>query len=391
MVRADDPDQNSTRTFSTEQSLLDSSGAWNLLWERSQSARPTSRADFIAKWAQHFASPAALRAVVVESGSASAQRPAAKEASGEHALLAALPLIESRLPLGIRVGSNPFSHWASAGEFLLDPAAEPETVDRLVEAVRTLGLPLLRLRGVPLSADAYKELEASCRRLGLATYSHVTHDVGMVELGSDYSTYMAGRSKNHRAHMRKAARRAEREGGVSLRIVSEGDSRELAEYVRSGFEVERSSWKGRRGSAVLDVPEIYRFFESQAQLLSDAASLHLVFLEHQGKPIAFEYGYLSQGHYFTPKVGYDESFAHLSPGQLLRAKLFEHFCGQTDAPRVDFDGPLAAATAKWCSSTYPVGNLLVALDRPRGASLLWAYRKIQQQKQRRREKRASRA
>jgi hypothetical protein len=83
---------------------------------------------------------------------------------------------------------------------------------------------------------------------------------------------------------------------------------------------------------------------------------------------------MSKGWYFSPKVGYDEEYSHLTPGQLLRLKLTERFFADRERRGWDFLGPLVEATKKWTTSSYAVARLVVSTGRLGGDAFLHAYR-----------------
>ena len=88
-----------------------------------------------------------------------------------------------------------------------------------------------------------------------------------------------------------------------------------------------------------------------------------MFLELDGVPIAFKYGWLSKGIYFSPKVAYDEAYAQLSPGQLLRAELVERFHADRSCESIDYLGPSSGATADWSTKRRPVAQVLIPTTR----------------------------
>ena len=116
-----------------------------------------------------------------------------------------------------------------------------------------------------------------------------------------------------------------------------------------GLEIEDRGWKGRAASSVLKSPGMFDFYLEQARRAALGGQLRLVFLELDGVPIAFEYGWLSKGIYFSPKVAYDEAYAQLSPGELLRAELVERFHADRSCESIDYLGP-SSATADWSTS-----------------------------------------
>jgi len=176
--------------------------------------------------------------------------------------------------------------------------------------------------------------------------------------------------------MKVAHNRALDEGSLELELVSNPTAAEIPALLQRGFAVEDQSWKGAEGTSTLRSPGAFRYFVEQATLLAASGHLLLVFLNLDGRSIAFEYGWLSKGIYHSLKVGYDQAFSRLSPGQLLRYLLMQHFFATGEVLLVDYLGPLAEATSKWTTSTYPVCRLWMAQG-ALGRLLLWGYRQRQ--------------
>jgi CelD/BcsL family acetyltransferase involved in cellulose biosynthesis len=120
---------------------------------------------------------------------------------------------------------------------------------------------------------------------------------------------------------------------------------------------------------------MFEFYLRQAVEIAQAGELELVFLRHQGRAIAFEYGWVIDGIYFSPKVGYDETYARLSPGQLLRYLHLEQSFSRRDSRAIDFLGPLSEATAKWSTNSYSVGSVVASSGTLPSRFLLWTYRR----------------
>jgi CelD/BcsL family acetyltransferase involved in cellulose biosynthesis len=347
------------RHFSSVDELLASAAAWDDLWLRSGVALPTARAALVAHWVRRLAPQQHFHALAVEC---------------DGRFLAALPLVESRLRRLVKVGRLPYNDWSWAGDLLLDPAATPEVLDRLIDGVLELSLPMLWFDGVPLSQPHWQRFLDALQRRGIEYQRHERFRIGLVDLTQDWAAYQAAWSGNFRRQMRKMTRRADELGGVALAVHRPASATELAHRLQLGFEVEDHSWKGRDGTSVLKSPDMHQYLCEQAELLRTLGHLELVFLEFDGKPIAFEYGLLSKRSYFSPKVGYDEAYSHLSPGQLLRLKMMERFFADPARETWDFLGPLVEATERWTTGTYAIERLVVATRGISGRLALRAYR-----------------
>jgi CelD/BcsL family acetyltransferase involved in cellulose biosynthesis len=340
---------------------------WNDLWQRSSGALPTGRAEFIADWVEQFAPRAKFTALAVEH---------------DGQLVAALPLVERRVARLIKAGSLPSNLSCWAGGLLVDPSSEvANAFSTLLSEVRRLPWSMLWFDMAPLESAGWRQFLAAMDELKFSYQAHERFQIGTIQIveqfDRNWDAYEAAWSGNHRRHLRKALRRAESEGGVELQLVRPHDAGEAEPLLREGFEVEHRSWKGTAGSSVLSDPIMWRFYLRQATELAQRGELELAFLRHEGRAIAFEYGWSSRGVYYTPKVGFDSEYSRFSPGQLLRYLLLKETFARPDRQAVDFLGPLSEATAKWTTRTYPISRLVVATSAI-GKLQLKSYRALAQ-------------
>lgn len=321
---------------------------WDVLWQRSAVAVPTARAETVVQWLDRFGSKASFCAVVVERNGS---------------FVAVLPLV-ARGPRFCRAGRLPANAWGLCGDLLLDAETDRHAaLHLLVDAIAGLDWPLLSLAPVAYESDRWRALLAAARQRGMGTLTAHIDRVGQVAVRATWSEYQSLWSGNHRRHLRKARRRAELAGDLTLDVHRRFSAGELERLLRLGCQIEDLSWKGDAGTSILRSPGMFEWYLRQASQLAEWGQLRLTFLRHRGQPIAFEYGYWAKGAYYSAKVGYDPAYAHFSPGQLLRAMLFERFHADGETTLVDFWGPLTEATAKWCTHTYPVGRIAIAPDR----------------------------
>ena len=355
--------------FRSADELLSHAPAWDDLWSRSPGAAPTVQARQLALWLEHFAKDQPLRILVVEQ---------------QGHFVAALPLMGKRFKNLVTLGTLPDNDWTNCGDLLLDPNCDTTlALDTLVGGFDQLDWPLLRLYPVVVDSPRMLALAAACRRASLGFDLRGSVQIGQVTLPESFTDYEKSLSGNHRRHMRKAEKRIDREGGAELHVYDQLAPDDVEPLMRTGFEVEDRSWKGRQGDSVLRTPGMFEFYLHQAQQFAAEGQLRLVMLTYQDKPIAFEYGWLARGLYYTPKVGYDESFSRFTPGQILRNRLYRQMCTEGDVKAIDFCGPLSSATEKWVTSSYSMGSAVVALRPLSGRLLLGAYRAAMKLRERR--------
>ncbi len=347
------------RKFGSTEELRAVATAWDDLWFRSEVTIPRARAHLVALWVDHFSPSATFQALAVEQ---------------EGRLVAALPLVGRRLKGLINVGALPSNAWATSGELLLDPATDIVAVlDLLVSAFDRLPWSLLLLRLVAFEQPHWQALQAAMIRAGLSVDVRQQYQAAQVEIGDDWQTYEATRTRNHRQSRRRQARKLEQEGNTKLKIYSEISPSQVDTLVLRGFEVENRSWKGTEGTSVLKKPGMLEFFRREAAHLAEWGQLELVFLEHRGQPIAFDYGFNSKGVHFTPKVGYDETYAKFGPGQQLMMRLLQRLHDDPQRRLIDFLGDPDPWKVSWATSTYPMGRIVTNTGRPLSQGLFHIY------------------
>jgi CelD/BcsL family acetyltransferase involved in cellulose biosynthesis len=334
---------------------------WDDLWECSASTLPTARAELIAQWCESFAAKQPFMALVVED---------------DGQAVAALPLVETRR-YGFRAATLPGNHWSPGGDLLLDDRADSARVcECLLRAAGERASGCLWFDGVAAGSPAWRALIGGIEARCLVHVRRRRFDVNLAQITHDWPGYLATRSRNHRHQMRRAVTRARRQGPTELHRYGELASAEVDAMLGRCFEMEVRGWKGSTGGAALRSPRAWEFYQRQAVQLAAWGQLGIHLLTHCERPIAFEYGWHCKGRWATPKVGYDESFGHLSPGQLLRWMSIEEFHREGGIEWLDFLGPSSAATRKWATHQYAIERIVVSLGGPAADSLIGAYRHL---------------
>jgi len=349
------------KTLTSVESLRAAVDSWDDLWLRSEVKLPVARAETVAQWLDHFAPRCAFTGLLVEE---------------DDRLVAALPLF-SAAPWPFHIWRLPGNPWSPAGELLLDPESDVDRgFDTLIDALAQLPGLLLRFDAVVTDSLRWQALESALNRRKLSCADAKRFEIARVSIGDDWQEYLASRGGNHRRHMGKALRRARSRGLVELQICRPTNLDELERLLRQAFEIEDRCWKGREASSVLKSPGIFEFFLKQAALLSRENQCEVLFLNFDGQPIAFEYAWTAKQTYFSPKVGYDERYEDVTPGQLLRYLHYEQLHAGEEINEVDYIGPLSGATAKWATNTYTIGRLFIAPDRILSRLAISMYRHV---------------
>ncbi len=325
--------------------LLRQAGRWNDLWRRSQSFRPTSRAEHLALWARTFAAPQRFSAITIET---------------DNRLLAALPFV-SRRRWPLAEWQTLGNEWTTSGELLVDQAADgPRVCEKLLKGLQLHRPGIIAIDGAILTSQTLQNLLQVVQSRGVTHVTRERFQVPLVDVDGNWPRYLCSRSRNHRRQLRMIGGRAERQGCVVLERHEHLQSGEVEPLLRECFGLEAASWKARAGTAVLQHPLAWEFFRDQACELALSGELAIATLRLRGELVAFEYGWQSRGVRAALKIGYDESRADLSPGHLLRSRLLEELFAEQTIGWIDYIGPITQATSAWATHRYRVGRILLA-------------------------------
>ncbi len=188
--------------------------------------------------------------------------------------------------------------------------------------------------------------------------------------------------KSMRSRLKSKLRRLEHEGNVRFEV----QTSDCEEPFKRFLLLESSGWKGRTKSAIASSLVTTRFYTSIVEGLQKRGMLRMYSLHVGAKTIAMQLGFAMNRAYYAPKVAYDETFAHYSPGQLLNRHVIADLLNE-GFTKYDFLGPRAAWKVVWtadvrehrnCYIFRPTlrGRLLYALTMHGATSLRRIYRRI---------------
>ena len=185
---------------------------------------------------------------------------------------------------------------------------------QLAEEIAALRRPLL-LRRVPVASATVPALrQALGRRARFQVGEAEGHPT--ITLEERWQEPGGGLSSSRRSSLRRARRKAEKLGEIEAELLSPSAA-EVDGLLDIAFAVEARSWKGKTGTAVALVPAMDAFFRDFTKRIAAKGMLRLDLLRIDGEPVAMQLGMAWRNSHWLFKIGYDESFASASPGQIL--------------------------------------------------------------------------
>ncbi len=175
----------------------------------------------------------------------------------------------------------------------------------------------LHLTGLVENGSVHRGLIDAARELGRPC--DTVHRSERALLESDLSAqayYERTVRKKKRKELKRLSGRLSELGAVELRTLGSAD--ELQPWSDAFLELERSGWKGERGSALACDPGTAAFFREALEGAFHAGKLHFLRLDLDGRPLAMLVNFLTPPGSFSFKIAIDEEYARFSPGVLIQ-------------------------------------------------------------------------
>jgi hypothetical protein len=150
---------------------------------------------------------------------------------------------------------------------------------------------------------------------------------GIFETAAPFDARMQALPKSMRDALRKARNRL----GARGRFAVATGPNILAAY-DAFVALEAAGWKGAAGTALAQTPYEHALLRDY---LRTAEAAEIRTLDIDGRLAAAQIGAVAGETFFLMKIAYDESLAHVAPGNLLMADLIERCCNDPAIRRID--------------------------------------------------------
>jgi CelD/BcsL family acetyltransferase involved in cellulose biosynthesis len=227
-----------------------------------------------------------------------------------------------------------------------NPSAAGEALFRRLESENDWDV--LRIADVPEGGQAWHLYRAAVAR-GFPVGVWTAQRSPYLLLPSSEEELQDCVSAQLRSSARRKLRHMQKRGVTRIeRIQSEPIEKALEEF----FELERSGWKGRNGTACNQDEPTRSFYARLAGIAAEKNWLSFFRLTLDGKTAAFHYGLTYNGIYLLPKLAFREEFSDLSPGLVLMHEVLRE-CISRQLISIDFLGNDDEWKSRWTQTAVP--------------------------------------
>ncbi len=158
-----------------------------------------------------------------------------------------------------------------------------------------------------------------------------------------------------RGKINRKRRRAAEIGEVKTRIVNPSPD-EVEALLDQFIAVEAKSWKGKARTALAYDPKQTAFMRRFCAMAADRGMLRFCFLDIGENAVAAQVATVFDGRFWSIKIGYDEGFSKVSPGELLLLDLIKYAVEQK-LTHFEFCGKEAEWTRRWTPLAHEITAL----------------------------------
>jgi CelD/BcsL family acetyltransferase involved in cellulose biosynthesis len=260
----------------------------------------------------------------------------------DDALVAVVPLKPEKVQMrkwGIRLSLNTWvlyqpDEMGVCDATILPQYRTPEFLGRVAEDLKhatSRSWSVLTFKHVCQDSHVYSSVDSALPAGLLAKQSHVSK---YLTCESDYDSVLNGYSKKFRRNLRRKEKKLLAAGRVNYRFVNQPE--QLPRAFEEFLALEASGWKGKSGTAIAQQSAKKAMYEGLMQGLAPTGHFVIHLLELDGKPIAGQLAIHAGATVYLLKIGYDESYAEVSPGFLLVNELLRKCCDRPDTKRISF-------------------------------------------------------
>jgi CelD/BcsL family acetyltransferase involved in cellulose biosynthesis len=165
-------------------------------------------------------------------------------------------------------------------------------------------------------------LEAAARRASLRPLAEPGFVSPLIDTSGDLEAWRKESNSSWKKRLARYRRKMQRDHDAELEIATVPE--DLDSRLDEGFRIERDSWKGKAGTAILSAPETELFYREIAHRFQARGELRLSRIALDGEAVAFSFCIEGGGSLYSLKVGYDERWRKLVPGLVMQLSIVEH-------------------------------------------------------------------
>jgi CelD/BcsL family acetyltransferase involved in cellulose biosynthesis len=297
---------------------------WNSLLKQTSQTTFFHTFDWFSDYWRHFGQEQQMRVLVIR-------------AAGTPIGIVPLCICKERYQVGnLRVLTYPLADWGTwYGPIGANPSASLFMAMQHVRATKR-DWDLLELRWTGAHQSHADITQRAMRAAGFQPRKKAYQQVSVIDLDTNWESYLANKSSKWRNELRRQTRAVEASGDVQFvrhrpASAAQGDGNPRWDLLDQCLEVSQCSWQGKSTSGTtLSHEQVSNYVRDTHASAARLGMLDLTVLTVDGRPAAFTYNYHCEGRLYGLRMGYDAAISRRGLGNVLLARTLEDSFARKD-------------------------------------------------------------
>lgn len=243
-------------------------------------------------------------------------------------------------------------------DFIVEPQARTDAISVFLKLFKYIAPNnTIEIDYIPIDSDNMLSLVLKLRSNWMPVHAESHPQAPWTKVTGNWEQYCRSLPKGLKDTIKYGNKKAEAKGRLRFEAICHTDS--LDKLLNTFFDVEYNSWKGQEGTAIKCQTDVERFYRLFADKAMQRGELILQILTLEEIPVAADYCLRSGETVYLVKTGYNEAFASLSPGVLLRFHSLKYLFEQPEISTYSFLGVCDPWKMRWTSLSEEYGHIKI--------------------------------
>ena len=275
--------------------------------------------------------------------------------------IAAFNVIKPSFKMPCRMLSTDVTSHSYLATPLIDRKHALQTIETLWQWMEESSQPwrIINIQKLPNESRTWQLMESVFERLKRNSYKTVLYERPILLRYKSFDDYLKRLPRKRRKEYGRLSRKLERAGKIEVLLHLESDN--PIKLANRFMDLERKSWKGTIGSALIKKQDDVAFFREIMLNFGKSRKIFMVELRLNDEPIAMSCNFIMDKTLFAFKVAYDPAYREYSPGIMAEyegVRLFHEF---TDLESADSGANGNSYIRNYWLSRTKINNSYIAL------------------------------
>lgn len=231
-----------------------------------------------------------------------------------------------------------------------------ELHDLLMDSSRLYDWDIIILDLIPLNSTTYQNFKL-LKTLGWKVEFTEWQSSAVIDFSISSDKYNQNLSSKLRTNIKRQTKNLNDSGELVFKDV--GNDSDWKEWLHVVLMLELNGWKGKKGTAILQNDNEYKFYVNLLEYIQKKNRLRLYILTLDNVLLAANIMHYTDHASIGVKTIYNEEFSKYSPGSILQKMIIDHLFDEGSKTKLDMLYPVTKWKQQWSTHIEPRFRIVV--------------------------------